>query len=118
MRSRSTTLLLVFATLLASLFVLSPAAQASSDVVLAQGSEGTDEGGEGDSGATDENEGSGSTDAEVGANEGQTDGAAEETGPPWTYQMARMILVLLVLMALAIGLMYWRLVVQRQRRGI
>jgi hypothetical protein len=79
------------------------------------GSETTD--GE-DSQGSDTDEGSGSSEAESGANEGQVEGAETETGPPWTYQMARMSLALLVLMALAMGGLYWRLVVSRQRRGI
>jgi hypothetical protein len=54
------------------------------------------------------------TEGEVGAGEG----AAEETGPPWTYQMARMGMALLVLLGLAIGLAYWRLVAKRQRLGV
>lgn len=54
--------------------------------------------------------------AESGADEGQT-GGAEETGPPWTYQMARISLVLLVLTLGAIGLAYYRLVVLRKREG-
>jgi cobalamin biosynthesis Mg chelatase CobN len=116
MRARSTLFLTLIAVLTSLLVSYAPAAHAA-ERVFAQDSESSDESG-GDSGATDENEGSGSTGAEVGANEGQTETAEEETGPPWTYQMSRMILVILLLMALAIGLLYWRLVVQRQRRGI
>lgn len=39
----------------------------------------------------------------------------EEAGPPWTYQMARISLLLLALMLLAVGATYYRLVVKRQR---
>lgn len=119
MRTRSA-VLLVLAALLSTLFALRAPLAHASDVVLAQESEteGSDQGDESDSGATDEDEGSGSSEAEVGSNEGQSDPAAEETGPPWTYQMARMIVALAVLMALGIAFLYWRLVVQRQRRGI
>jgi hypothetical protein len=52
---------------------------------------------------------------ESGAGEGETEGAAEETGPPWTYQMARIALVLVVLLGLRIALMYRKLVGGRQR---
>jgi hypothetical protein len=71
-----------------------------------------------DSQGSDTDEGSGSAEAESGANEGQVESGETETGPPWTYQMARITLALLVVMALAMGALYWRLVVQRQRRGV
>jgi 4-amino-4-deoxy-L-arabinose transferase-like glycosyltransferase len=45
-------------------------------------------------------------------------GAEPETGPPWTYQMARLSVALLVLLALGIGLMYYRLIAKRQRGEI
>jgi hypothetical protein len=51
------------------------------------------------------------------AQQGQEEGGGTETGPPWTYQMARITLVLLVLLAVAIGLLYYRLVVRRRRGG-
>ena len=41
--------------------------------------------------------------------------AEEEAGPPWTYQMAWIVLALLLLLGVGIGLMYWRLVASRQR---
>jgi uncharacterized protein HemX len=52
---------------------------------------------------------------ETGAEEEQTEGAAEETGPPWTYQMARAGVALMVILALGIGLAYYRFVMKRQR---
>jgi hypothetical protein len=55
--------------------------------------------------------------AEVGADEGETEGASE-TGPPWTYQMAWLGLLLLVAMGAAVGLAYYRFVVRRQRGAI
>lgn len=62
--------------------------------------------------------GQGEPEAETGAGEGETEGAAEEEeGPPWTYQMARITLVLLILLFLAMGLLYWRLLASRQRAG-
>ena len=45
-------------------------------------------------------------------------GGAAETGPPWTYQMAKITLVLLVLLGLAIGAIYYRLVVRRRRGDV
>ncbi len=56
--------------------------------------------------------------AETGASQGQTEGASDETGPPWTYQMARITVVLLVLLGLGIAGMYYRLVASRRRAGI
>jgi len=52
---------------------------------------------------------------ETGADEGQTEEAAEEIGPPWTYQMARLGIALMVVLALGIGLAYYRFVTKRQR---
>lgn len=51
-----------------------------------------------------------------GADEGED--AAEETGPVWTYQMARIVVVLLVLLVAAVALLYWRLVGRPRRNGI
>jgi len=39
----------------------------------------------------------------------------EEAGPPWTYQMARISLLLVALLLLAMGAVYYRLVIKRQR---
>ncbi len=105
---------------LAAAFVLpsSPAAHAAPDgVVLAQqpnrdaGLQGGD--------AQDEGGGAGQDDpdAETGAGQGETEGgtSAEATGPPWTYQMARITLALLVPLALGLGYLYFRLVASRRR---
>ena len=71
-----------------------------------QSGEEAEEGGEGQSDA----------DAETGAGEEEQEAAAtEEEGPPWTYQMARITLVLLLLLFAAFGLMYYRGVVVRSR---
>ena len=51
---------------------------------------------------------------ETGAGEGETE-APEETGPPWTYQMARMSLLILLVLFGAIGLAYYRFVARRRR---
>jgi hypothetical protein len=52
------------------------------------------------------------------AQEDSEGGGAAETGPPWTYQMAKVTLVLLVLLGLAIGAIYYRLVVRRRRGDV
>jgi hypothetical protein len=62
-----------------------------------------------------EEEGGGGAAEESGAGEGETEGGTGETGPPWTYQMARAALALTVLLGLGIALMYRRLVGSRQR---
>jgi hypothetical protein len=41
--------------------------------------------------------------------------ATPSPGPPWTYQMARISIVLLVLILGAVALLYYRLVIARQR---
>ena len=42
-------------------------------------------------------------------------GEAAETGPPWTYQMAKITVVMVLFLGLAIGAIYYRLVVRRRR---
>jgi hypothetical protein len=42
-------------------------------------------------------------------------GGGTETGPPWTYQMARITLVLVGFLGVGLGLLYYRLVVRRRR---
>lgn len=46
---------------------------------------------------------------------GTGESAETETGPPWTYQMARIGLVLLLFLGLSIGMAYYRFVASRQR---
>jgi hypothetical protein len=47
---------------------------------------------------------------------GKAQPAATPTpGPPWTYQMARISIVLLLMIIAAVGLLYYRLVIARQR---
>jgi len=43
--------------------------------------------------------------------------ASAETGPPWTYQMARIALVLLALTLLGVAFAYYRFVAIRRREG-
>jgi hypothetical protein len=79
---------------------------------------GAEEEAEGQEGQGGDGEGAGEPEAETGAGEGEQEEAAEEEGPLWTYQMARILLVLLVLMLLGIGGAYWNFVAKRQRQGI
>lgn len=86
------------------------------------GEEGTEqsEGGttEGDEGDDQESGGQDEPEAETGSGADQTEEAATETGPPWTYQMARIALASLVLLGLAIAGAYYRFVVTRQRGAV
>jgi hypothetical protein len=109
-------------------------ATAADGLVLAQevgeGEEGSDvgaeegsqqqEGGttEGDEGEDQESGGQDEPEAETGAGEDQSEEAVTETGPPWTYQMARMALAALLLLGLAIAGAYYRFVVTRQRGAV
>lgn len=73
--------------------------------------ENTDEEGSSD---TEVPGGQGDAEAESGAQE-DSEAAVTETGPPWTYQMARISLVLLVLLGLAVFRSYHKLVGSRQK---
>ena len=44
-----------------------------------------------------------------------SEGGAAEVGPPWTYQMAKITVVMVLFLGLAIGAIYYRLVVRRRR---
>jgi hypothetical protein len=52
---------------------------------------------------------------EEGDEEDTAEEAATETGPPWTYQMAKIALLGVVGLGLAIGAAYYRFVVVRRR---
>lgn len=78
---------------------------------------GPDDEGAGQEEQDEAGEGGSQPGAETGAG-GQTEEAAEETGPPWTYQMARISLFLLLLLGLGIFLAYRKLVMSRQRAGV
>ncbi len=110
-----------------------PAAASEHDLIILAQEEGTEEGdpaGDGDpvgeeegaqGGETNSEEGDGQSDAdaETGASEDEkTEPAEVEAGPVWTYQMSKIVIVLLVFMALGIAAAYYKLVVQRQRTGI
>ena len=100
-----------FALLLALLLIV-PSVQALAPVAWAQ--DEADTGTEGSGGSSEGEDGASDPEAETGAEGGAVE---EEEGPPWTYQMARITLVLLLLLFLAMGLLYWRLLASRQRAG-
>jgi hypothetical protein len=112
---RARVVILMALVVAASLPDIAPAAAA--DLLLAQDANqegdvvGNEEEAEGQEGS---NQGGREESAEVGADEGETEGASE-TGPPWTYQMAWLGVLLLVVMVLGVGLAYYRFVVRRQR---
>jgi hypothetical protein len=56
--------------------------------------------------------------AQTGAGKQQSSGGEPAAGPPWTYQMAKISILLLVLLILSLGWFYFRLVLTRRRRGI
>ena len=68
-----------------------------------------------ESGNEAEGEGQSDADAETGAGAGEQEAAEEEEGPPWTYQMARIGIALMLLIGLAMGLLYYRMIASRQR---
>ena len=124
LRTLSSLVLLLFVFLTTS--VLAPAAFASAPVHLAQGDTG--EGGEGgdivdeeeESQTQDEQdaegEGQSDPDAESGAGEEAAEGeATEEEGPPWTYQMVWITIVLTLLVSLLLARLYYKMIVSRQR---
>jgi hypothetical protein len=130
MRNRLAVLLSL--ALVALAVALVPPAVASPDhFYLAQGTDQTGQDSDSDGGVVgdedetgigegpdDGSDGSDDADTETGAGEGEQAAETEEVGPVWTYQMAKIVIVLLFLMALSIGLSYYRLVVRRQRAGI
>ena len=122
MRVRLATLLALFLIVLPATQVLGAVAASAGTgdhILLAQ--ENVDESDEAQGGETG-NEGAGEgqsdPDAETGAGEEENAPAVEEEGPVWTYQMAKIVIALLLLMGIGVGAAYYKLVVQRQRAGI
>jgi hypothetical protein len=110
-------LALVMAMLVVGSSVLSASAAFARPFVVAQeqdGGSGTDQGAE-DTSSGQGQEGQSDPEAETGAGAGSQEGAEPEEGPPWTYQMAKISLVLLLLVFLGMGLSYWKLIGSRQR---
>ncbi len=122
MRRRAARSFLAVTAVTGLLFVLAPGAHAQ--IELAQ-PPGTNEDNEGvvteedetqqSDGTNEEGEGQSDTEAETGADAGETAEGTAEEGPPWTYQMARIALVLLALTLLGVFLAYQRFVIRRRR---
>ncbi|MGH2748763.1 MAG: hypothetical protein ACRDKB_12705 [Actinomycetota bacterium] len=111
---------LAFALVASPLGLFSVAAHASATPVLAQeqspGGAG-DPVGEQEEAEQQEERDEEDTAEETGAG-GEEGEAATETGPQWTYQMARIAMVGVVALGLAIGAAYYRFVVMRRRGGV
>ena len=122
MRRRAARSFLAVMAVTGLLVVLSPPAHAQVELAQPPGTNEDDEGvvteedeTQQSDGTNEEGEGQSDTEAETGADEGETAEGTAEEGPPWTYQMARLGLILLVLVAGLIGLMYRKMIVLRQR---
>jgi hypothetical protein len=119
-------LLLAVVVVVPVMSALMPAAHAAGTHVLAQdttdeeepavGEE--DETESGGTGTDETDSGSSDEEAETGSGEEGTGEAAAEVGPIWTYQMAKIVIALLVLIGLAIGGAYYNFVHKRQREGV
>lgn len=69
-------------------------------------------------GGGEEGDGAGQSgaDAETGAGEDAAEGeVAEEEGPPWTYQMARISIALILILVAGVGLLYYKHIASRQK---
>jgi hypothetical protein len=87
-------------------------------VVLAQQTGGPEEEAQGQESTGDEGEGQGASETESGAQGQSEEGESTASEVPWTFQMARLSVLLLLALAAGIGLLYYRLVVKRQRGQI
>jgi hypothetical protein len=124
MRVRLVILIALMAMVTSAMTLGSPA-WSSTGPTLAQ--ETDTEGGDSESGGTDTEGGGQGEDSEGTTQQGGTEdeegespeegGAGAETGPPWTYQMARIALVLLALTLLGVAFAYYRFVAVRRREG-
>ena len=131
MRSR---LLIMFALIAGATAAVAAPAYAAINLAQAESGEGTEvenEGGDLSDPGTDTGEGAdgseggegigeggeGEADAETGAGEDEQAPATEEEeeGPQWTYQMSKITLVMLLLLFLAMGALYYRMIARRQR---
>ena len=120
MRSRITATVLLCLLVGALGWAMSPEAQASTEGLTVAQQPAEDPAAEGGEGDNPGGEGQGSEEAETGASEGETEeGTSEgEAGPPWTYQMARITLALLLIMAVGVAYLYYRLVTTRRRGAV
>ena len=95
-------------------YVSIPAIAQADEIHLAQEDGTENENAEG--GEESDGEGQSDPEAETGAGEGETEEAVtEEEGPPWTYQMARISIVLILGLIAGMGLLYYRLIASRQK---
>jgi cobalamin biosynthesis Mg chelatase CobN len=100
------------AALLLSFIIAAPVMASAPHHVLAQSAQsGSDTSGEGSKSGTGQSD----TKAETGSSKKASAPAEPEAGPPWTYQMARIIIVLSIFLGLAIFRWYWKLVASRQK---
>ncbi|HEV3473423.1 MAG TPA: hypothetical protein VG408_09535 [Actinomycetota bacterium] len=113
---RSPRLVSIFA-VLALLLLVGTASAVAAPSVVAQVDESDQESEteQGSETSGEEEGGVGQDDPGAETDPGSGEPAEQETGPPWTYQMARIGLVLLVFLGLAIGMAYYRFVASRQR---
>jgi hypothetical protein len=82
---------------------------------VGEGEEDAQPGEDQQTGESEDEEGAGQQDPEAQTDPGEGEEAEAEVGPPWTYQMARLGLLMAVGVLAALGLMYWRLVIRRAR---
>lgn len=108
-RSFALAVILLLATTFGALHIATATTVSAANLAQEEEAETGDQGG----GEDDITEGEPSE--ETGAGEGETQETSTETGPPWTYQMAKILLVLVLLMAVGIAFLYYRLVVQRRQ---
>jgi hypothetical protein len=121
MRVRLATLLALFLIVLPATQVLGAVAASAGTgdhILLAQENVDESDGAQGGETGNEGGEGQSDPDAETGAGEEENAPAVEEEGPVWTYQMAKIVIALLLLMGIGVGAAYYKLVVQRQRAGI
>ncbi len=129
MRTRRALLLALVVTLAVLPMAAAPMVAAAGQAILAQGDVDEDERGdpvgEEDAPLPGEEigeEGSGARDPEAETGPGEAEevegaegGEAAEEGPVWTYQMARIGLVLVLLLLAAVAFTYWAFVGRRQK---
>ncbi len=108
-------ILIALMTIASSVMALNSPVWSSTGPTLAQETDSdTEGGGQGEESEESTSQGSNEDEGGEGSEEG---GAAAETGPPWTYQMARIALVLLALTLLGVAFAYYRFVAVRRREG-
>lgn len=83
-------------------------------VDLAQGTE-TEQGEGAQEGQDRGGQGQDDPETETDPGSGEDATAEGEEGPPWTYQMARILVVLVILLGLSLGALYYRMITTRQR---